>query len=120
MRAILIDPRSRSITEIDIANDYKAMQNALKYDLNERLVFQEIVVDEGEGLYVDEEGLMKIGLSKFNIDQFSIAGKGLICGYDKEGETVDTKMTVEQVKELIVWSDDVTDGYVPPAQIFAW
>lgn len=111
-KALLINVQNESVTEVEVIQDskgsyLKSIYNHLGCDL------LDIVNIGKDDVYVDDEGLMKITQdSKFfqlNPNWQPLAGNGLILGFDPEtGESIDTTMTVEQVKEMVVFLDAAT------------
>lgn len=92
MRAVLIDAKSRTVTDVDYSGDYKDIYKLIGCDLF-TLVRN---LPDGDELFVDDEGLLKLtGDSPF----FSIpwypsplAGSGLIVSADNaSGDTTDAK-----------------------------
>lgn len=103
MRAILIDPKNKSVSEVEYDGNYKSI-----YKLIDCGTFTVIQIDETESIIIDDEGLFK-SLDSQEPDDFflwegynqPLAGKGLILGVDREGESVATKLTVEEVKAKV-------------------
>lgn len=111
MRAFLIDPVPRTVEQLDFQGDYEEIQRALGYD-DARPLFTVIEVQNGDTLFVDDEGLLKPGLSAFHWRGYHapLAGKGLLLGTDREGSSTDARATLEEVREHVVWTDLVTTG----------
>lgn len=121
MRAILIDPFAKQVTEVDYkgpyTNIYKFLTPPPPYPAVD--TFTVIQVDGVNSIYVDDEGLLKQyeGEDKelHNMDVFfewkgyeqPLAGKGLILGVDEEGETIVTTLTVEHVKSMVTFRHDI-------------
>ena len=59
-------------------------------------------------MYVDDEGLLKETNRYFSIHGREFAGNGLIIGNNDEGESIDSTLTVEQVKDMISF---LPEGY---------
>jgi hypothetical protein len=95
MRAILIDPFTRSITEIDYSGNYEDI-----YTLIGRDTFTVAAINNrGDGIFVDDEGLLKPGQEFFWHDGYPqpLAGKGLVLGCDEDGETVEPTVSTAEV-----------------------
>tara|TARA_R110000772_G_scaffold30806_5_gene76493 strand:+ start:3364 stop:3702 length:339 start_codon:yes stop_codon:yes gene_type:complete len=112
MKAILVNPFLRTITEVEMTDNYQEIYTQLSTD--------EITVGcfttgwrcaNDDILYVDDEGLFKKGWPLFDVgrgDGSLLAGKGLIQGDDGEGGAADVKSTVAEITELVRWTDWVT------------
>lgn len=98
MRAILIDPINRIITEVQYSGVYTNI-----YDHIEAQYFDIVRISVDEDLYVDDEGLLKPN-KYFYVSTYSpnqpLAGKGLVLGRKGE-DAVATKLTVEQVQRMV-------------------
>jgi hypothetical protein len=96
MKGILIDAVNREVKEVEISG-LEDMQKAVDGYIT-------IGVDFGDDtLFVDDEGLLK-GPEHFFVYEGAhqpFAGSGLILGTDQDGESVDTTMTVEQVRASV-------------------
>lgn len=106
MKAFLIDPFERTITEVEYNGDYKHI-----YALIGCETFETIQIgDDGDAIYVDEEGLLG-DLSKqafFGVPSLysqALAGKGLVLGSDALGGDTAPKITLEALKQLIQLPD---------------
>lgn len=103
MRAILIDPFERTITEVDYNGDFHQI-----YDLIDAQTFDAARVnDVGDAIFVDDEGLISGKRQEFfgfrGYPQ-PLAGKGLLLGCTLEnGESADTTYTIEEAHEHVVW-----------------
>ena len=98
MRAILINPYNRTVTEIDLSpgldNIYKAMST------------EEVIVDmievgvafrNSDVMYVDERGALKQESKAFRMKDTSqvLFGTGLVVGTDDDGNDVDCLCAIE-------------------------
>lgn len=104
MRAILIDPVAKTVTEVDHKDDYRDI-----YRLIEAEPFTVLEVGPGDWLFLDDEGLYRPGQKFFRWKDYPqpLAGKGLLLGGDEEGDSVDTQRTIEWVQEHVGFLDDV-------------
>lgn len=102
MRAILIDPFTQTVTETDYNGDFHHIYSLIGCD-----TFTVLEVGAGNVLYLDDEGLFKDLASQafFGLSGYPnpLAGKGLILGTNDEGESIATRLTIEQVKRKVVW-----------------
>ena len=104
-RGILIDVVNEQVVEVE----WKNLRDVYKL-LNCSLV-EHVSIDEVNGVYVDEEGLLKLTLdSKFfrmNGYPQPLSGNGLVVGTNDYGESVDTTLSVEDVKGMVTFLDIV-------------
>ena len=107
MRAILINPFTQTIEEVDYSGDYKDIYSLIECDLFTTVYLPNTSDDT---LFVDDEGLYVENQRFFKIDGFEqpLAGRGLLLGTDEEGESVDCMSTVEEVKAIVSWEKDGT------------
>jgi len=116
MKAIVIDPFEQKVFEVDIKNRgdscCKDIYKHIHCDL-----FTAVYLDTGtehtrDVMFVDDEGLYRTPANQAYQAFFQtkwypdpLAGYGIICGGDEEGETAPCSLTVEEVKEAISgWS----------------
>jgi hypothetical protein len=100
MKAILIDPHSRTVAQVDFHGDYKQIYTLIDADL-----FTVLELGEGETLFLDDEGLFREGQEFFAIGNYPhpLAGKALILGTNDEGESVATKLHADKVRAAVRW-----------------
>lgn len=89
MFVVEIDPREKSIKKVEFNSDVVGLNNL--YDSLECDMVERVSLHKGIDLWIDEEGRLngsddRIGV--FNIGEWQFVGKGLICGYDMEGESL--------------------------------
>jgi hypothetical protein len=109
MKTLLIDPHTRTITEHEYDGSLEAMYKLLNCGLVQPVYRN----DRGESmfpgqdcLFVDEEGLL-CDLSTqafFIINGKPIAGRAITVGCDDEGETIEARITADDLEALdIQW-----------------
>lgn len=103
MRAILINPEERTIRHVSYDGDYKSI-----YRLIRCTTFEAVYpFDNGDTLWIDEEGLLKESNFAFNIradnPKFNqtIMGMALVLGTDAEGESVECLSSLDDIKSRI-------------------
>lgn len=103
MRAILIDPIKREVTEVQI---HHALEGDTLGDLQKAVGgYIELAhrFDNGDDLFVNEEGLYKYSIF-FDIGAHSpFAGSGIIVGHNSAGNTTPAKSSIEDIKSRIRW-----------------
>ena len=106
MRAILIDPKEQTITEVEYNGDYKHINTLI----DARCFDCVRLGDKDENtIYVDDEGLMNgtiENVGMFRVDGHNpayLAGKGLILATDKEGESVACTLDIKAFADRIAF-----------------
>lgn len=104
MKAYLIRPRDCSIVEVDYTGDYRNIYEHLSEPAAEIEVtcFDVVRLDDGDGCYVDDEGLFKPS-PMFMIGDREIRGQGLVLGSDSQGNATEPKISLEDLRALIAW-----------------
>lgn len=103
MRAYLIDPEARTVEAVDYDGDYRTI-----YKLIDAETFDVARVEaNGDGLYVDDEGLYREERHWFIYKGYlqPLVGKALMLGVDGEGDSVPPKTAFEDVKRKVVFGD---------------
>lgn len=115
MRAILIDPFTRTVTEVDTDAGLDELYQLLDVDL-----ITVMDVGAGHAMILDDEGLLKqkdfqayFGMK--GLDQ-PLAGKALILG-NKYGENRDATLPLSAVEEKVIWLDNKN---VHPEKWLGW
>jgi hypothetical protein len=103
MKAFLIDPFKREITEVETDGSLESM-----YALLQVQMVESVYMDNEDCIYVDEEGLLGNLLEQgwFAIPDFKedpLAGRGLVLGTDAEGYNKDAVVTLEEIRRRVVW-----------------
>jgi hypothetical protein len=101
MKAILIDPFKRTITEVDYSGDWRQIGALIGCD-----VFTVANIGDDD-IYVDDEGLLKdpSEMAFFKHENYPqpLCGRGLVMSVDDEGETIAAKSTLEEVKNAVTF-----------------
>ena len=96
-KAVLIDPYVGEITDV-VVNDWRDISKLLKCDL----FCSGGYTETKDAIYVNDEGLytenMYVKIPAWYPDPY--AGRVLILGVDAHGDSVDAKMSVEDVKKI--------------------
>ena len=102
MKAYLIDPKEQTITQVEHdASDYKNISRTIDCD-----DFTTVVINkEGDTIFLDDEGLLHMDIKyMFQIDNnenFCYSGKGLVLGCDREGESCEPNITLDELKKRV-------------------
>ena len=119
MKAILINPETRTITEIEIKKGVDAIYKAIDCDSFEA----PFAFENGDTMYCDEEGLFKeeiIGGIRMTNWTGMIIGKILLLGCNMEtGDSKDVETPVEVLKKHIIWvSKNEAKNYISKLCVF--
>ena len=96
MKAYLIDPFEKSINEVEYSGDYQDIYKLINADL-----FDVVYMDDGIGVFVDDEGLFKDNQAFFQVGYAMLAGRGLVLGTDDEGESISPKISLKDLAKKI-------------------
>jgi len=99
MRAILIDPFTQTIEEVDYSGDYKDIYGLIQCEL-----FSTVYCLE-DTLFVDDEGLYVKDQRYFKVAGYPqpLAGRGLLLGTNEEGDSVDATAKLSVLEKVIEW-----------------
>lgn len=110
MKAYLIDPVAKTITEVEHEDNYKHIYTLLS---GPNAAGAEVAVDlftvvniEGDdAIFIDDEGLLKADQAFFKFADFHqpLAGRGLVLGTNDEGDSTSPKCTIDWLRERISW-----------------
>ena len=98
MRAILIDPFTREITEVEHNDDFRQIYEFIGAD-----AFDAARLEDGQIIYVDDEGLFRDDQKFWSIEGRVLAGKGLVLGVNAAGESIAAVGSIEEWRERIRW-----------------
>ena len=102
MRAYLIDPFARTITEVDYDGNYRSIYPLIEAECFEAVSFGE----KDDAVFVNEEGLINGKPQEyFQIKgtPTPLAGKGLVLGCDAEGDSCSPTIMLEALTALVEW-----------------
>lgn len=103
MRAILIDPKARTIAEIDVEDgDGDVRLEALQRFVGGHI---EAAYVEGACVFVNEEGLFEPEPSFFYWEPHTLAGPAVVVSAETgpEGETLACTLTLDEVAAAVRW-----------------
>jgi hypothetical protein len=98
MKALMINPETRSIESIDIGS-HAELASLIGYDTIE----SDAVGTAGDRLYFDEECFLRGTTGRFQIDTLiPVSGRAVIVGTDDDGATLrDVASDIEDVRSRI-------------------
>lgn len=107
MRAFLINPAERSIRELDHGGGLKEMYSSLGCTDIEAVHFA-----EGLDVWIDGEGALVPDNPVFEFEgsEVRLAGRALLLGVGQNGESRPAKITLDEVRGLVRWTELVTTG----------
>lgn len=106
MKAILIDPRTKTVEPVETDGGWQHLQQLVRTEGSP--------VDavgnrkNGDAVWVDDEGQLKGGQSFFLLDGFGdqpLAGRGVILGTTVAGDSCEPTITIEEVRERVRFGD---------------
>jgi hypothetical protein len=103
MRGILIDPKAKTITEVEHDKNYKQIYEFIGADCFQGFYHG---MDGNDMMYVDDMGLFRENQSYFMWMDYEqpIPGKGLILGIEGDDST-DTTLTIAEVTKRVTWTN---------------
>ncbi len=105
MKAILIDSKTKTVSEITLDNSNNPIANALECEW----FTAPIIYDNEDTLYCDDEALISgkevEGAFMYDGWQYPILNKAIVLGGDEEGNSLDVKRTIEEVKNGLRFLD---------------
>ena len=106
MKAILIDPWQRSIELIDVKSGYDKFALADLYRLVGENGLDAAYVMPGESIIVgDHSAMHDPPLPSYAVEGYRrrLYGRGVVIGYTASGEERETRLSVEDLAELITF-----------------
>lgn len=105
MKAYLIDTPNKQITEVDYDGNYKSIYGLIKASLYEVVYLNA----EEDCMFLDEEGLINgnpHGWFKYEGANQPFRGYALVLGTDSEGNSVEPKMSIDELRARVSFPDD--------------
>lgn len=109
MKAIVINPQNHTITEAEYNGNYAEVYNLLSFEDQTVDCFDIVKIDESETIFVDDEGLINSNGARHGFFYVKgeypvmLAGKGVILGADQDGVSVGTELSIDQVKDMVLF-----------------
>lgn len=115
MKAYLIDPSNRSVTEVEYTGNYRNINTHLSgegFDVQYfTAVYTAVIKEDGTpdhtkpmDVFVDDEGLINENpFGWFTIKGYGglLRGKGLVLGHNDEGDSVSPNVTLAEVTKAV-------------------
>jgi hypothetical protein len=120
VRGILIDPFACAVTDVELDashldNPHRQLSNEVHPVRSLALAYCPFL-RVGEAIYVDNQGSLETSVRFFRIAGLEppLAGKGLILGTDKEGNTISASSSLELITAAVTFAE-MRDGQLIPA-----
>jgi hypothetical protein len=98
MKAFLINPFDKTVSEVDYSGDYKDIYKLINAEL-----FDVVYIDGNNAIYVDDEGLFKNEQAFFQVGYAMLAGYGLVLGTDDEGESISPAISLKDLAKKVTF-----------------
>jgi hypothetical protein len=105
IRAIKIDVIKKDVYEVEIPKGL----NGIYEQLDCELITLPVILENEDGLYIDDEGLLREPEDQYGAFMFSdypsqpLFGHGLIIGCDDTGDQANALSTVENIKSKVTF-----------------
>ena len=111
MKAFLIDPELKEITEVKYNGDYRQIYSLIgckTFDIV-RIPLNKIDQYGFDGIYVDDEGLYADVLHKWEFDlhhqpPIKLVNKGLVLGCADNGDAKEPTISLDLLKHFVTWN----------------
>ena len=110
LTGILIDPFLKKVNTVKVENDLKDFYRHIGCSMVEIVNLTQYIDNTYvQDIWVDEEGLLKNDQRFFKVSDLPfghdgvIAGRGLILGSNREGNTISCDLSIEDVLPRISW-----------------
>ena len=102
MRALLIDPFSQSISEVDYDGQWQSIAQLIAIGSRP---FTLVRMANRHHIYLDDEGLYQPLQRFFKLKQYPqpLAGRGLVLRDGEDGDETPASIGVEELQSLILW-----------------
>jgi len=109
MKAFLINSETKTIEQIDYSGDYHDIYKLCDYGTFTIVT----ITGDDDGIFVDDNGLFKEDQTFFYVTHENgdlskytmLAGHGLVLGCDADGDSVEPKITLDQLRSRIHWAN---------------
>lgn len=111
MKSYLINPFDQTVSELKLSSAFADVQRATSDDGKSRTFVTLVDIGESDHLFLQDEGLLTAGRPVFKFAGDNVfAGRAVVLGYDKEGESCDVHHTLDAILGLVQWTNLVTTG----------
>ena len=121
MKGYLIDPKARRVTEVEVSDKWQEIAEII----DARIFCVGSYLPDEDTVFVDDEGLLTEGDKywfQLKVEAIGatnpspLCGRGLVLGADEEGNSVDPKISLEDLANSIRWvaDDEVSEQLKNP------
>jgi len=98
MQAILIDPYTQTIEEVEYSGDWRDIKTLLGCEL-----FTTVYTEMADTIYVDDEGLYVEDQMFFKLKGYPqpLAGRGLVLGSTEDGDSTDCVSSLDDILDIV-------------------
>lgn len=119
IRALLINPHARTITEINMEDSLQGMYAAMRLaDPSFSGTIEAVRLGPGVTCWVDEEGNLSDGrlVWSFGTGGQKLTGGAILTGESETGETepLDAEISIPIIEAIVQWTDLVSTGCFEP------
>lgn len=109
MKAYLIDPKEKKITEVNYGGDWRTISQHCGCNTLDMVRLN----DQHDSVYVDDEGLLNGAAERDGVFMLTfaspvgeprcvpLAGKGLVLGHDSQGFNADCRMSLAELQAMV-------------------
>lgn len=106
-KAILIDAKAQEVREVNLDGSLQNIYRELSNDEHKVDTFDVVRLENNDAIFVDDEGLLIEPAAPYYFvygkSKWILAGNGLVIGTDDEGDSVDPKITVDEVRSRVTF-----------------
>ena len=108
----LIDPLAQKITRIEMPADSRGNLDTMYKAIGCYMVEVAYFNGANDGVFVDEEGMLKLPTEFFFIKgcHQPLAGRGVVLGCDEEGNTIAPTVTMDWLREHTAFVHRIAPG----------
>lgn len=118
VRAILIDPFTCTVTEVEHdASNYPNIYKLISHEAHPVDCFTcaySNMLQSGEAIFIDDNGMLNNPVRFFQFAGYpqALAGKGLILGCDEDGDTIGATSQLATIKSAVMFAEARGDQLV--------
>jgi hypothetical protein len=122
VRAILIDPTTRNVTDVAFSGDFDELYGLISVEHKRPVeLVQSVYLREDVVMWVDEEGLLIDGVPTFSLTTFPadsvFAGKAIVLGETPKEDFADAPPLAD-IANLVQWTNALTTGDMAPSKVY--
>lgn len=112
VKGILIDPKTKTVTEVESTTGFDLQEIYALLGCSCITSFgirgDDVALCDDEGLLKGDEHMEQVGCYTLKgAGQSHLVGRTLVVGTGNEGETISPESSPQEIKDLVVWLDNV-------------